>query len=109
VYSVLGNHERDNARFYEFFDVKLPYYSFNWGAAHFAMLDSDVPNVASGSGARERFWTEQMRWLEDDLARSQKADFRVPIEVEGNRAHIRAIALDGHVIETIELAAPGGN
>jgi predicted phosphodiesterase len=192
-FPVLGNHERDNARFYEFFDVKLPYYSFNWGAAHFAMIDSDVPNVASGSGARERFWTEQTRWLEDDLARNQKADFRfvvmhhpaytvnitkgghvsqetqtlvplfekykvaavfaghdhnyqhhlkngvhyivtggggaplapaeaplpgnitlkvesvehyVPIEVEGNQAHIRAIALDGHVIETIELTAP---
>jgi hypothetical protein len=35
--------------------------------------------------------------------------FDVPIEVEGNRAHIRAMALDGHVIETIELTAPGGN
>ena len=31
---------------------------------------------------------------------------QVPMEVEGARAHIRAMALDGHVIETIELTAP---
>jgi len=39
----------------------------------------------------------------------ESVEHYVPIEVEGNRAHIRAIALDGHVIETIELTAPGGN
>jgi hypothetical protein len=36
----------------------------------------------------------------------ESVEHYVPIEVEGNRAHIRAIALDGHVIETIELTAP---
>ena len=45
-FPVLGNHERDNARFHEFFDVKSPYYSFNWGSAHFALLDSDLTNYS---------------------------------------------------------------
>ena len=190
-FPVLGNHERNNSRFYEFFDVKAPYYSFNWDSAHFALLDSDVNNVAIGAGERERFWSEQIRWLEDDLQKNQKADFRilvmhhppltayqlpshmsketpglvplcekykvtavfaghdhnyqhhlkngvhyivtggggaplapvddpipgitlkvekvehfVTVRVNGNRAHIEAIALDGHLIETIDLDPP---
>ena len=76
-FPVLGNHERNNFRFYEFFDVKAPYYSFNWGSAHFALLNSDVNNVAISAGERERFWSEQIRWLEDDLQKNQKADFRI--------------------------------
>jgi acid phosphatase type 7 len=75
-FPVMGNHERDNARFYEFFDVKTPYYSFDWGRSHFIVIDSDVSNVSGSSVARERFWTEQERWLEDDLARNRKAEFR---------------------------------
>jgi predicted phosphodiesterase len=75
-FPVLGNHERDNIRFHEFFDVKTPYYSFDWGSAHFIILNSDVPNVAISSVARDAFWTEQTRWLEADLEKSQKAEFR---------------------------------
>ena len=37
----------------KFFDVKSPYYSFNWGGAHFAMLDTDVSNVAVSSAERQ--------------------------------------------------------
>jgi 3',5'-cyclic AMP phosphodiesterase CpdA len=189
-FPVLGNHERDNARFYEFFDVKTPYYSFDWGSAHFAIIDSDVSNVSSSKAARERFWADQTAWLEADLERSQKAAFRfvamhhppftvnlssaghvsketptleplfermkvtavfaghdhnyqhhvkngvhyivtggggaplaraeaplegitvkvesvehyVMVKVEGNKAYIEAVALDGHPIESIELA-----
>ena len=187
-FPVLGNHERNNRRFHEFFDVASPYYAFNWGSAHFIILDSDVANVSTSSVAREAFWNEQIRWFEDDLAKSQKADFRfvvmhhppytayqkashmspealslvplfekyhvsavlaghdhnyqhhlkngihyivtggggaplapvdqpipgmtlkvesiehyLPVQVEGDRAHIQAIALDGRVIDTIEL------
>ncbi len=75
-YPVLGNHERDNARFHEFFESGSGYYSFDWGSAHFSMIDSDVKNVGEGEGAHERFWTEQRQWLEEDLQKNQKADFR---------------------------------
>ncbi|HWR53257.1 MAG TPA: metallophosphoesterase [Bryobacteraceae bacterium] len=78
-FPVLGNHERDNARFYEFFDVKKPYYSFNWGSAHFVVIDSDLTNLATSSAEREQFWAEQTRWLEEDLQRSAKADFRIVV------------------------------
>ncbi len=72
----LGNHERDNVQYYEFFNVTTPYYSFNWGAAHFIVLNSDIGNVSDSKIARDTFWTEQTRWLEEDLAKSQSADFR---------------------------------
>ncbi len=72
----LGNHERNNHQYYEFFDVKTPYYSFDWGSAHFIVLNSDIGNVATSNSARESFWEEQVRWLEEDLAKSQKATFR---------------------------------
>jgi predicted phosphodiesterase len=75
-FPVLGNHERNNARFHEFFDVKSPYYSFNWGTAHFALLDTDLANWSVSTTERERFWAEQLRWLEQDLQKAEKADFR---------------------------------
>ena len=72
----LGNHERNNHQYYDFFDVKTPYYSFNWGTSHFIVLNSDIGNAAASTSAKETFWTEQVRWLEEDLAANQKADFR---------------------------------
>lgn len=75
-YPVLGNHERNDSRFYEFFDVQTPYYSFDWGEAHFTALDSDVGSVALSAEARQLFWAEQTRWLEDDLKKSQAAAMR---------------------------------
>jgi calcineurin-like phosphoesterase family protein len=72
----LGNHERNSRDYYDFFQVTTPYYSFNWGNAHFIVLNSDIGNAASSAGARETFWTEQTRWLEEDLKENQKADFR---------------------------------
>ena len=75
-FPALGNHERNSRHFYDFFDVRTPYYSFNWGGAHFVILNSDLGNSASSKQARADFWAEQLRWLEDDLAASQKADFR---------------------------------
>lgn len=94
-YPVLGNHERNNARFHEFFETGTGYYSFSWGSAHFSMIDSDVANVAESSSERERFWTGQRHWLEEDLQKNQKADFRFvvmhhpPITVNhGNEGHV---------------------
>jgi 3',5'-cyclic AMP phosphodiesterase CpdA len=78
-YPVLGNHERNDYRYYEFFDVQTPYYSFDWGAAHFTALDSDVGSVALSAQARQAFWDEQTRWLEDDLKKSQGSAFRFVI------------------------------
>ncbi|WP_321472931.1 metallophosphoesterase [uncultured Paludibaculum sp.] len=75
-YPVLGNHERNSRRFYEFFDVSTPYYSVDWGGAHFVLLNSDLGNSALSAQAREAFWSEQLRWLDEDLAKAQKAEFR---------------------------------
>jgi hypothetical protein len=72
----LGNHERNNHQFYDFFDVTTPYYSFDWGQAHFIVLNSDIGNAATSHAAKESFWSEQVTWLEEDLANSQRADFR---------------------------------
>lgn len=75
-YPVLGNHERNSPRFYEFFDVSTPYYSFDWGDAHFVLLNSDLGNSALSQQARDSFWAEQLRWLDEDLARAEKAAYR---------------------------------
>jgi hypothetical protein len=73
----LGNHERNSRQFYEFFQIgATPYYSFDWGKAHIIVLNSDIGNAASGAAAKKAFWAEQQRWLEEDLQRSQGADFR---------------------------------
>jgi len=76
-FPVLGNHERNDRYFYNFFDVSgVPYYSFNWGNAHFILLDSDINNVGKSQAERKAFWDEQVRWLEEDLQKSQDAAFR---------------------------------
>jgi hypothetical protein len=72
----LGNHERNTKDFYDFFQTELPYYSFNWGNAHFAVINSDIANVSTSKLARDEFWERQTRWLEEDLAASQKSDYR---------------------------------
>jgi hypothetical protein len=72
----LGNHERNSRDYYEFFRVDTPYYGFNWGNAHFSVINTDYGNAAASETARETFWKEQTKWLEEDLAASQKADFR---------------------------------
>jgi 3',5'-cyclic AMP phosphodiesterase CpdA len=75
-FPALGNHERNSRDFYDIFQITTPYYSFNWGACHFIVLDSDITSVSKSEAAREGFWSEQVRWLEEDLRQSQSADFR---------------------------------
>jgi acid phosphatase type 7 len=75
----LGNHERNNRQFYDFFQVTSPYYSFDWGSAHFIVLNSDIGNVAADQSAKDAFWSQQRSWLEDDLAKHQDAQFRFVI------------------------------
>ena len=75
-FPALGNHEQNGPKFYEFFDRSQPYYSFNWGAAHFTVLFSDIDNLPGGADARGKFREEQKRWLEQDLEKSQGASLR---------------------------------
>jgi hypothetical protein len=75
-FPALGNHERNSHDFYEFFQATTPYYSFDWGNAHFAVINSDIQNVSNQKRERDSFWAEQTRWLEEDLAAHQAADFR---------------------------------
>jgi len=75
-FPALGNHERNSKDYSDFFHVETPYYSFNWCNAHFAVLNTDFGNTASSKAAREAFWEEQTKWLEDDLAANQKMDYR---------------------------------
>jgi 3',5'-cyclic AMP phosphodiesterase CpdA len=98
---ALGNHERNAHDFFEFFQASSPYYSFNWGASHFIVLNSDIGNAAPTARQREAFWAEQTRWLEDDLQKSQSADYRFvsahhpPYTAvssrQGNNPHITAL------------------
>jgi predicted phosphodiesterase len=76
-FPVLGNHERNSRDFYEFFQAMTPYYSFNWGNAHFMVINSDIASSAVNKPARDAFWAEQTKWLEDELQASQNAEFRV--------------------------------
>lgn len=71
----LGNHERNAEDYYNFLEAK-PYYSFDWGTAHFTVFNSDIENAAATQAAKDAFWKEQTQWMEADLRDSQKADFR---------------------------------
>src|SRR5262249_37605910 len=72
IFPSLGNHERHAGNYFEFMQAK-PYYSFNWGAAHFIVLDTDIGTFGSNEAERDAYWSAQKRWLEDDLAASQKS------------------------------------
>jgi len=74
-FPCLGNHDRNSPQYYEFFDVQLPYYSFDWANAHIVVLNSDLGNVARSRESRDAYWIEELRWLEEDLAKSRKAGF----------------------------------
>ena len=39
-------------------------------------MNSDINNVSTVKSGRDEFWQRQTRWLEEDLAGAQKADFR---------------------------------
>lgn len=45
-YPVPGDDERQAPLFYDFFGLCSPYYSFDWGGAHFVVLNTDIINVA---------------------------------------------------------------
>src|SRR5258708_3050515 len=113
-FPTLGNHERNHRSYYDFFDVSItPYYSFNWGSSHFIVLDSDITSISANETAQEAFWSEQVRWLEEDLKKSQTADFRFvsthhpPLTAverrQGDNPHITALM---PMFESKRLANP---
>jgi 3',5'-cyclic AMP phosphodiesterase CpdA len=74
-FPALGNHERNTHYFADLFH-STPYYSFDWGNAHFSVIDSNISDVADYERGQSIFWNEQVRWLEEDLAAHQKSEFR---------------------------------
>jgi hypothetical protein len=75
-FPALGNHEHNSRQFYEFFQREKGYYSFDWGNAHFTVINSDIANVSKVESVRAAFWDEQTKWLEEDLKTHQQAEFR---------------------------------
>lgn len=75
LFPALGNHEHNASNYFDYMDAR-PYYSFNWGTAHFAVINTDIENAAPMAAQRDAFWKEQTSWLEADLAAAQKAQFR---------------------------------
>jgi hypothetical protein len=72
---ALGNHERNVPDWYRFYDQPRGYYSFDWGKAHWVILNSDVGNVASHTEGQEAYWREQVAWMEQDLEKNKDADY----------------------------------
>ncbi len=74
-FPLLGNHDRNAPNYYEYLKAK-PYYSFDWGTAHFSVIDSDIGNVGASQGERDAFWLEETNWLQADLRDAAKSDLR---------------------------------
>jgi 3',5'-cyclic AMP phosphodiesterase CpdA len=73
-FPAVGNHEHNSSHYFTFLQAR-PYYSFDWGSAHFTVLDTDFGNIPN----KAEFWQEQFEWLESDLAKNQDADLRFVI------------------------------
>lgn len=75
IFPALGNHERHARNYDDYMDAK-PYYSFNWGNAHFTVLDSDIGNAGTTQAEKDEYWQKQTQWLRDDFEKAQKSEFR---------------------------------
>lgn len=76
LFPIVGNHEKNSPFYLRFFPHPLTYYSFDWGGAHFTMMNSDVGTAAPTKEEREKFWSEELKWLERDLQGASSAQFR---------------------------------
>jgi acid phosphatase type 7 len=72
----MGNHERSTHYFGEIFHDGPSYYSFDWGNSHITVIDSELESAASNDLGRKEFWSQQLRWIEEDLQGHQSADYR---------------------------------
>ncbi len=66
-YPMLGNHERNAEVYYKYFSFPNGdghRYSFDWGAVHIAVLDTNEFGNTS--------FEDEVNWLKDDLARNKK-------------------------------------
>jgi len=75
-FPAIGNHEKSDPQFQEFFGAGRSRYSFWWGSAFFAVLNSDLDTAGQEGQARETFWIDQLAWLDQELARNPSAAFR---------------------------------
>jgi hypothetical protein len=75
-FPALGNHELNSSYYYDLFQQKSGYYSFDWGNGHFIVLNTDIENFAATEPERNAIWAEQVRWLERDLDAHQSATWR---------------------------------
>jgi hypothetical protein len=101
IFPSLGNHERNAQDYYDFFPGTHAYYSFNWGNSHFAVINSDIGNAAATKSEKDAFWAAQVKWLEEDLAATQAAEYRFVVahhppytavtSRQGNNAHMTAL------------------
>ncbi|MDP6779485.1 MAG: HEAT repeat domain-containing protein [Candidatus Latescibacteria bacterium] len=72
IFPAIGNHEKDAPAYYRYFSVPAngsesrpeAWYAFDYGNAHFTVLDTNPPSGRFAAGS------EQLRWLEQDLATS---------------------------------------
>jgi len=64
LFPALGNHERHADLYYAFFSLpnNEQWYSFDFGNAHFIILDSDTEYLRKGG--------EQLKWLVEDLKKN---------------------------------------
>ena len=68
IYPTMGNHEEDSPFYYRYFSSlggRGTNYSFDWGAAHFVVCKIDEGD------------SDQLEWLEEDLAGNSNAGFTV--------------------------------
>ena len=72
---AVGNHEEDNNAFWQHFMLEKTnghkttgiYYSFDYGNAHFVVLDTNKKNDEKSSYIDD----EQLKWLKDDLKKAK--------------------------------------
>ncbi len=73
-YPAIGNHERNAPAFFKYFifpNGNGHYYSFDWGSAHFVVMDTN--EVGGSEEEKETFFQEQIGWIREDLRRNAKA------------------------------------
>lgn len=101
-FPMVGNHERNNRQFFDFFEAK-PYFAFDWGASHFMVIDSDIYTASSNPAGRAAFWAEETRWLEEELKNSQSAAMRFVVAHHGPISAYSLRAPEAHMTALMPL------